>query len=288
MKNVMKKLTTYAVVFALLITLLPPMEAKAATVKLNKKTATMYVGDKVSLQLKGAKSVSWKSSNKKIATVSSKGVVKGVKAGTCKITAKNKKTAKSYTCKVTVKSLKKMAFTKGGFKLWTSGRQMSYAGKDITKDLLASKMTVDGKKIALTKENVYYWEEEGETLINFGETLEAGKHKFVFTRKGYKTVSFEQECEGAVESPDVILDAVLFNNGNGYNLCIILNPKTIGKQTTITVNGEEMVSKVLNKDECNGDGNPFFYKSVSEKIDYKVTVAAEGFDEMTVTAEYMN
>ena len=37
-----------------------------------------------------SKSVTWKSSDKKIATVTSKGVVKGLKKGTVKITATSK------------------------------------------------------------------------------------------------------------------------------------------------------------------------------------------------------
>ena len=76
---------------------------EAATVKLNKKKATLYVGETLQLKLKGTKkTVKWSSSNKKIATVSSKGKVKAEKKGTATITAKvgNKK----YTCKLTVKN----------------------------------------------------------------------------------------------------------------------------------------------------------------------------------------
>lgn len=51
------------------------------------------------------KVISWKSSNKKIATVSSKGVVTAVKPGTCTITGKSKDSGKKVTCKVTVKKV---------------------------------------------------------------------------------------------------------------------------------------------------------------------------------------
>ena len=58
------------------------------------------------LKLTGVKGkVKWLTSNKKVATVSAKGSVKGVKAGTAKITAKVGK--KKYTCKITVKAVKK-------------------------------------------------------------------------------------------------------------------------------------------------------------------------------------
>ena len=48
------------------------------------------------------KSVTWKSSNTKVATVTSKGKVKGVKAGTATITCTSNATGLSTTCKVTV------------------------------------------------------------------------------------------------------------------------------------------------------------------------------------------
>ena len=56
----------------------------------------------MTLKLKNAKKkVIWKSSKKKVASVSAKGIVRGKSAGTAKITAKSNK--KSYTCTVIVK-----------------------------------------------------------------------------------------------------------------------------------------------------------------------------------------
>ncbi len=71
------------------------------TPSISKKTASINAGSKLTLKVKNTKQkVSWKSSNRRIATVTSKGVVKGVKNGTATITAKigNKK----LTCRVTV------------------------------------------------------------------------------------------------------------------------------------------------------------------------------------------
>ena len=48
------------------------------------------------------KSVTWKSSNTKIATVTSSGKVKGIKAGTATITCTSKATGVKATCTVTV------------------------------------------------------------------------------------------------------------------------------------------------------------------------------------------
>ena len=73
-----------------------------AKIRLNKKKVTIKVGGKVTLKLKNAKKkVIWKSSKKKVASVSAKGIVRGKSVGTAKITAKSNK--KSYTCMVIVK-----------------------------------------------------------------------------------------------------------------------------------------------------------------------------------------
>jgi uncharacterized protein YjdB len=78
-----------------------PVSASAA-VKLNKKSITLEVKKTYTLKVTGTKKkVTWSSSDKEIATVSSKGVVKGIKKGSCKITAKVG--SKKYVCKVTVK-----------------------------------------------------------------------------------------------------------------------------------------------------------------------------------------
>ena len=77
-------------------------EAHAATVKLNKKKITLRIAASTKLKVSGGKQkVKWSSSNEKVATVTSKGIVKGKKAGTATITAKIGK--KKLTCKITVK-----------------------------------------------------------------------------------------------------------------------------------------------------------------------------------------
>lgn len=82
---------------------------KVKSVKLNKTKATIKKGK--TLQLKATvkpknatnKAVTWSSSNKKIATVSKNGKVKGIKKGTVTITVKTKDGKKKAKCKVTVK-----------------------------------------------------------------------------------------------------------------------------------------------------------------------------------------
>lgn len=79
-------------------------------VKQAKSSASIYLGDTLSLNVKitapkgAAKKVYWTSSNQKVATVSAKGVVKGVKAGTAKITAVAADgSGKKSVCTVSVK-----------------------------------------------------------------------------------------------------------------------------------------------------------------------------------------
>ena len=73
-------------------------------VKMNVSAVTVRTGNTYTLKVTGLTSgqtVTWKSSASSIATVTSKGVVKGVKAGTAKVTATA--AGKTMTCSVTVK-----------------------------------------------------------------------------------------------------------------------------------------------------------------------------------------
>lgn len=77
------------------------MTAQAATIKINYKTLTLETGKTKTLKIKGTeKKVKWASSNKEVATVSSKGKVTAKAVGTATITATV--SAKKLSCKVTV------------------------------------------------------------------------------------------------------------------------------------------------------------------------------------------
>ena len=76
----------------------------ATKIKLNCTKKTMYVGDTFKLKISGTKKkVKWSSSDKRIATVSSKGIVKGIKEGDAKIIAVV--SGKKYTCSIKVKNV---------------------------------------------------------------------------------------------------------------------------------------------------------------------------------------
>lgn len=116
MKSV-KKFRAFLAGFILFLALMftvGSVNVKAAAPKLNKKKITIYVGHTGKLKVNNArKKVKWTSSKKQIAAVSSKGVVKGKKAGSAVITAAagNKK----WTCKVTVRN--NVSVSKGAIKI---------------------------------------------------------------------------------------------------------------------------------------------------------------------------
>lgn len=99
---------------AMVLSFIPRQEVSAKSKKVSvTKSLTLKVGQSKSIKVKGSyiKSKKYKTSKKRIATVSKKGKVTAKKAGTCKITVtvkykKSKKakkyTTKKYTCKVTV------------------------------------------------------------------------------------------------------------------------------------------------------------------------------------------
>jgi hypothetical protein len=98
----LKKILCTLLVLSMFITLLPTTAEAAAKPKLNKTKAKICAEQTVKLKVTNSSSkVTWKSSDEAVATVTSSGKVKGVKAGTCTITAKAGK--KSVKCKVTVR-----------------------------------------------------------------------------------------------------------------------------------------------------------------------------------------
>lgn len=95
-------MTASVAAIAITVVAVNPMSTDAKkVVKLNKSKLTLQTGKTSKLKLKNTKKkVKWSSKNKKVATVSSKGVVKAISVGKTTITAKSGK--KKYSCKVTV------------------------------------------------------------------------------------------------------------------------------------------------------------------------------------------
>ena len=77
-------------------------QIQAATTKLNKTSATLWVGETLQLKVKNSNNkVKWSSSKKSVATVSSKGKITAKKSGKAVITARVG--SKKYKCTITVR-----------------------------------------------------------------------------------------------------------------------------------------------------------------------------------------
>lgn len=103
------KLLTGVLSLSLLTLLAAPADSEAASLNLNRKKLTLRPGKSYTLKIRGSKSkkVKWKSTNKKVATVSKRGKVTARKTGKVKVTAKIKN--KKLVCRVTVKNKKPSA-----------------------------------------------------------------------------------------------------------------------------------------------------------------------------------
>lgn len=98
----MKKIFRIFLLAVLLVTLIPVKSEAAKTKYIIKADVIykIYTNEKITLYVDTESKISWSSANKKIATVSSKGVVTGKKPGDTTITAKVGK--KKYKCKIEV------------------------------------------------------------------------------------------------------------------------------------------------------------------------------------------
>ena len=159
MQSITKRLLAVISAVILMTTMLiPAFQASAASVKLNKTKIVLVVGQTYNLKVSGTKKTpKWSSSNKKIVSVTKKGVVKGLKKGTATITAKIGK--KTYKCKVTVEAPK-----------LSSTKKTVTAGTSFALKLNGTKRTVkwytSNKKIAtVSKKGVVKTRKAGSVKI---------------------------------------------------------------------------------------------------------------------------
>lgn len=154
-----KKSTALALVAALTVTAAPLTPVQAATVTNLKKAAvttklTVGKGYKQKIAATSIPSktkITYTSKNKKVATVNSKGTVKGVKVGTTTITVKLTYNKKSVTkkCKVTVKAaVKKVAVKKSSVSVKVGKTSQITTTVTPAKALQSVTYTSKNKKIA--------------------------------------------------------------------------------------------------------------------------------------------
>lgn len=160
--TIRKNFVAGALTLAIAVSMFHGTDTNAASVKISKKKLTLTVGKSHTLKIKGTKNkVKWKSSAKKVATVSKKGKVKAIKAGKATITAKVK--SKTFRCKVTVKPKKvtktpKPAATSAPQKTQapSNSQTASVAEQSVYNKLNSLRSTYPEGK-SLTNENFYYY-----------------------------------------------------------------------------------------------------------------------------------
>lgn len=160
-----------AITLCLLFSLLFPGKAvnAAPRMRLNKTAVTLIQGKTVKLRVIGTKrKVTRKSSNKKIAKVNKKGVVKALSPGKCTITAKVR--GKKLKCKVTVDTVERI----NAKKLYDLIRKKGKKGKGEEKNLrtistkFRPKGTDDSIEVRITA-----YPEKGKLLFSYDYVLDS-------------------------------------------------------------------------------------------------------------------
>lgn len=210
MGNKKKAMKIFAVVMAL--TLATPMaignhsiSVSAAAPKLNVKKKTLSrIGDTYNLvvknEVKGSK-YTWTTSNKKIATVSKYGVVKGVAKGTatikCKIKLPNKKT-KTLACKVTVKNPAKTI----------SISNLKLSGNNTHRIQLGQTYQFKTKISPTKSSDKVYWKVQDEKIATVDSKGNVTPKSVGVTRLTAVAASSEANAEKSKVSAGVILSVV--------------------------------------------------------------------------------
>lgn len=154
--------------------------------RLNKKKITVYNSRSFRLKVTGGKGhIRWKSGNKKVATVSKKGTVTGIKGGTCTVTAVRNGIA--LKCRVTVPKHYK------GYRVPDFGALYGKRGKFQKADGVTSVQYKAGKKTyqkylaALKKKNFIFVEKSSGTWVYMNS---AGEIVAAAYAQGYVGLAF--------------------------------------------------------------------------------------------------
>ena len=254
----------------------PASAAKKVTVKKitvasslsgDKKTVYVAKGKKVKLKTtvsvtpnkKANKGVTFKSSNKKVATVNGKGIVKGKKTGTAKITVrskKNKKKKASITVKVMKTAVSKIKIGKTEASL-NAGESLTLKAKVTAGKAACKKVawTSSNKKVAtVTKKGVVQAKSAGTATITVKAIDGSGK---------------KASCKVTVN------DSVVTNNLVSMD---IVNPQTV----TFTLEKAQQLSKeqvcIKTKENSTGQYNNTLEienLTTADSVNYTVTVSSE-------------
>lgn len=197
MKKNLKKLIVLFTCLTILLSV--SMVQVYAAPSISAKKVSVYVGKTKQLKVSGTStSVKWTTSNSKIVTVSSKGLIKGKKAGKAIVTATT--SGKQLKCAVTVKNINakanKITFktTDGGdFVLNSTKANVKFKMAADCTDVKASVTDATGKTYysktfsSCTKNKEYSFQWNGKT--SNGKNVEAGAYRICITAGTTKTYS---------------------------------------------------------------------------------------------------
>lgn len=168
---------------------------KPIKMTLNVSKKTVDVGGTYQIKVKSvspskaSKSVAYKSSNTKIATISSKGIVKGKKEGTAKITVQSKKNKKlKKTVAITVKRLKPYSLTLNKTKLNMNVND-TYKLKATVKASSPITWNSSNKTVATVDKNGIITAKKDGTVTITVKTTKKGYHGKVLSKSCIVTVS---------------------------------------------------------------------------------------------------
>lgn len=150
-------------------------EAKVTGIKLSKKSVTLVKGKTTTLKATitpadAKTTVTWSSSDKKIATVDKNGKVKAIKGGTATITAKTANGLKA-TCKVTVASVEFNAKSTV-IQVGKSSSAVKIASKSISSDKVKSYKSSNTKIVTVDSKGKIKGKKVGEAKITV--TMKSG------------------------------------------------------------------------------------------------------------------
>ena len=193
--------------------------------------------------------------------------MKGIKKGKCVITAKNKKTKKSYKCTVSVKALKSLGLKADDIMLFTGGNVIAYPGNELE----GVTYVMDGKTLDAQDYVVTPDDENIRTLLQLKEQLAEGDHTFSIKKAGYKTITVKLTYQPIKVTGMFAMDPSV----NDGKLWIYCTPDMEGKTYTITVDGTAVEPSSAG---FNGDGYYCLIVDASafSKGTHKVEVKADG------------
>lgn len=218
------------------------------SVKLNKKSATLEKGKTLTLKATVSpsnannKGITWSSSNKKVATVSSKGVVKAVGKGTATITAKAKDgSKKKATCKITVGSTDKSTVI-------TTAEELIQALESSTK----------GKTYTLGKDIDFNKYVDRDTGIFTPYTSPFAEFKGILDGKGHKILNLKRALldtnSGTINN--VVLENISFQGTfvhNNYGTIKNIMVNNLNSQFSIINTNYGTVENII-INSCNVNG----------------------------------